>query len=270
MRKITTCVLLYGDHPDLARRCLSSIFANLPKGSAYISDFRLGLNEVGEASRDRALSWAKRVLAEFGIPTTFYTPERNVFKYPLMRRMFYSHTRPSEYIMWFDDDSFFAELTGDWWSKLMSEMENHAITGQHWLMPLMGNQWKWIQAQSWYNPQVGEPKLYRGRRHLTFCQGAWWVAWRDLLEKYDWPIPELRHNGGDSMLGELLRHQGIKMGRFVGRSTKNGIRINADNAGSFSKAKRRGYTESRIGWDYTGRPLPTGHQIFECNIQGVE
>jgi hypothetical protein len=133
-------------------------------------------------------------------------------------------------------------------------------------MPIQGKQWEWIKSQPWYNPSVGMPKKIRHRGKDTyafeFCQGAWWVAKTHILLKHDWPLAEIRHNGGDSMLGELCRHQGLRMGRFYGS-----VHINADKQGRHSKAKRRGHSENRVGWNYAGQPLDaTTHHQFEVAI----
>ena len=66
------------------------------------------------------------------------------------------------------------------------------------------------------------------------------------------------------MLGELFRHQGLRLGRFHG-----GVRINADAQGRHSKAKRRGVSENRVGWNFTGQPLDTSHQVFDYETELV-
>lgn len=63
-----------------------------------------------------------------------------------------------------------------------------------------------------------------------------------VLADYGWPHPQLRHRGGDVLLGELIRHQGLKLINF-----KSGVAINADELGKESASKRRGYDEPPIG-----------------------
>jgi hypothetical protein len=42
-----------------------------------------------------------------------------------------------------------------------------------------------------------------------FATGGWWVANMDFLRRWDYPFKALHHNGGDSILGEVLRQQGL-------------------------------------------------------------
>ena len=63
----SVCVLLYGDYPDLASRCLQSIRNS--DGAVYVQDIRLGLHNVSLATRkvvDREIalfngSWGSNV-----------------------------------------------------------------------------------------------------------------------------------------------------------------------------------------------------------------
>lgn len=262
---ITVCVLFYGDHFDLASRCLNSIGAALPVGHAHVDHFRLGLNAVSIETREFVDHWARCQHGQYGIPSIIYEMETNQYKYPVMRKMFHKDEDRfplSEYTMWFDDDSYF-EACGpaeseEWWWKILSLMSKFDMIGQnYWVMPVQGKQWEWIKTQPWYNPDVGTPKLFRGKPVFRFVQGAWWVIRSSLLIKLDWPIKELRHNGGDSLLGEVLRHQRCVTGKFY-----KGVRINADSQGRHSKALRRGHSENRVGWDYDGTPLSTTHHDF--------
>ena len=52
----------------------------------------------------------------------------------------------------------------------------------------------------------------------------------------------LKHRGGDVLLGELIRSQGLKLANY-----KKGVAINADDNGKESASKRRGYDEQPIG-----------------------
>jgi len=209
--------------------------------------------------------FARRIWEKHGIQSRiFYAP--NVYKYPIMRRMFYDHEPLAEATMWFDDDSYFEiPQPTNWWEHLWAHLEKGDMLGQIWLMPIQGNQWEWIQSQPWHRPGLGLPtKKHKGKPCFEFCQGGWWVIRSEVLRRYDWPLAEIRHNGGDSMLGELFRHQGLRMGRFYG-----GVRINADAQGRHSKASRRGMSEKRVGWNYSGQPLDTSHQQFEYETELV-
>ena len=255
-RKLSICALFYGDHSDLATRCLGSIERSLSGGARYVQDFRLACNVVSPETLAIVRAFADSTLAKYGIPSRLFFFD-DVHKYPAMRRLFDAHEPLADATMWFDDDSYFEGVRdAAWWLSMWENLEQADMLGQFWLMPIQGNQWQWVKSQSWFNEQVGlPPKKVRGKLAFEFCQGAWWVIRSEILKRYDWPLAEIRHNGGDSMLGELFRHQGLRMARFYG-----GVRINADEKGRHSKAKRRGYNERRVGADYTGKPLDTSHQ----------
>jgi len=272
MKPLTICALLYGDHFDLAQRCLGSIETAIPGGNRYVAAFRIGLNECCPATLRYVRDVTKRLTSSYAdLRIETYSTETNVCKYPLMRRIF-REPEPikTKYAMWFDDDSYFDETKVDkkWWPAMFEAIKGKAMIGQHWLMPIQGNQWAWIESQPWFNAAVGRPpKMARNKVAFEFCQGGWWVAESKALLNNDWPLPEIRHNGGDSLLGEMLRHLGLKMGRFYG-----GVHINADASGRHSKAARRGYTEKHVGWDYAGKPLSTAHQEFtyKYNVFGAD
>jgi hypothetical protein len=177
-----------------------------------------------------------------------------------MRRMFHDGGDPlAELVMWFDDDTYLDEKANllAWWQDIEQLMNLHHMIGQHWFLAMQGQQWDWIKTQPWYNPEAGLPTMLKGRRRFQFCQGAWWVIRREAIRDLNWPPPELKHNGGDSLLGEAVRQQGWSMGRY-----SRWLHINADARGRDSQAVRRGFSEPVIGKHYKGQPLPTDHQNF--------
>lgn len=253
-KPLTVCALFYGDHIQLAERCLTSIEQSLDAGCEHVEEFRFGMNAISARVRNYVHDFCHRVADNHSIPSHTLYAWDNALKYPMMRRLFYRSPLHTEYVMWFDDDSYF-EPNRDkkWWRDMLTAARNHDMIGQFWLMPVQGNQLEWITTQPWFNAQAGPPpkKTPRGVLAFEFCQGAWWVIRSRVLQDLDWPVPEIRHNGGDSMLGEALRHCGYRMGRFYG-----GVRINADVKGAHSKSKRRGLSENRVGWDYRPGTAP--------------
>lgn len=259
----SVCVLLYGDHASLAARCLNSIASGTVR---RVRDYRVGLNAVSAETRNFAYAWAEE-RRKAGIPVYIFETPINRYKYPIMRRMLYTEPpipKPADLIMWFDDDSYLTNEDPDWIDKVYEVASTHDVVGQYgWEMPMQGRQWNWIMSQMWFNETVGPPQPGKSNRPaFRFVQGAWWVARRAFLAAHNYPWPELRHNGGDSMLGEMCRHVGAKMARF-----DEGVRINADADGNHSKATRRGdTTDERIGAKYDGTPLDTSHQQFLIQI----
>lgn len=270
MKPITICALFFNSYTDLARRCLDSICKGLAdNGGQFVQELRFGLNVPSLKLAGMVMDWAQRIRDQFGIRCVLFDAPKNKYKYPMMRRMFFQRPLETEYVMWFDDDSFLVDpLPKRWWATVFAEARSHDMIGQHWLMPVQGNQLEWIKTQPWFNPnvQLRPPKSGKGKPAFEFCQGAWWVIRTSVLQKYDWPIKEIRHNGGDSMLGELFRHQGLRMGRFYG-----GVRINADEKGRHSKSKRRGHSENRVGWDFKpGQAIDLSFQDFETGVVVID
>ena len=243
----SVCVLLYGDYPGLAARCLRSI--RLSGGQDCVSDIRIGLHDISAASR-RIVGNELDALAE-GWPCKIiiYEPIGNTCKYPTFRRMVHDEDDPvSEHVMWFDDDSYIC--APDFWLRLDEALWGADMLGQLCCLPVQGTQWEWICTQPWYR---GLPRPQK----FTFCPGGWWVIKSSVLRHLNWPVPELKHCGGDSLLGEALRQNRYRITRY-----DYGVRINADSWGRHAQAPRRGLSERVLGYDYAGKPYSTSHQNF--------
>jgi hypothetical protein len=273
MMGISVCILCYGDYPQLASRCCGSIERALAglKAEAGVADIRFGLNACGTATREVIEAFATRMADHY--PVWLYIPRdnRNVLKYPLMRRMFWDHQHPlSDWVMWFDDDAYLTSeaATASWWSQLAALRDNYDIIGQPMLRHVQGSQAVWMSTQRWYNESAGAPAVCNigGKRRPTFVfmQGSWWLLRTEAIRRTNWPIPELRHCGGDALFGEVCRHTGLRSGRF-----EHGVRFNADEKGCNSKSFRRGYDERLIGAGYCGQPLGVDHQQFELDVLDV-
>jgi hypothetical protein len=90
-------------------------------------------------------------------------------------------------------------------------------------------------------------------------QGAWWIADPAFLARWDYPFPELRHNGGDVLLGELCRQQGASTFAY-----RDGVAINACPAGHESRAARRGLRTQPLWHDYDpDRPADLSHHRWD-------
>lgn len=242
------CILLYGNYPALARRCLSSIRNS--GGQQYVQDIRIALHNVSAETLTIVKDEIRAFNGSWPCPIIVYEPLGNVYKYPTMRRLVYDDEHPpAEYIMWFDDDSYISSAY--FWSQLLDALPHGDMLGQVWQLDIQGRQWEWVQSQPWYNHDCLPATSIR------FCQGAWWVIKTDVLRALNWPVPELKHCGGDSMLGEALRHGGYRIKKF-----DYGVRINANEDGQHSQMPRRGYTERVIGADYVGKPYDTSHHLF--------
>lgn len=196
----TVCGLLYGNHLELASRVLESI-----SSTWLVGEIRLGLNEVSSDTFDFVCQWAAKKSKNTKV--SLYQPDNgaNVGKYPLMLRMFSDIT--TDKIMWFDDDSYLENSNEAWWKAVHVQSKPYAVFGSLHRIRQRGKQYMAIPSQPWY---TGKPV---DSRHLyRFATGGWWIGDVSFLKKWNYPFPQLRHNGGDSILGELVRQQDAKLG----------------------------------------------------------
>jgi hypothetical protein len=200
----TVCALLYGDYPALAERLLSS----LPQQNcSVIEEFRIGLNAVSTATETLVQRWAARQAEHW--PVTVFKTEQNPGKYPMMRQMLQPKT--ATHLMWFDDDSFL-DSGASWWQlvadKVCAAGPDFVQLGIPHAIRQRGEQYAAIRQQPWYQYPVSKSHHYR------FITGGWWVADAAFLRRWDYPFKGLHHNGGDSILGELIRQQNRTLHSF--------------------------------------------------------
>ncbi len=232
MSKFTVCVLLYGDHLALASRCLEPLFKAAGLG---LINLRIGLNEVCNAT----LQFVKDNTPKSCI---LFEANPQIYKYPMMRRMLYDCPVDTEYFMWFDDDSFIKEDVGSWFCDVEKIMQSCDMLGSVYTIGYSQEQAAWAKTQPWY---TGKPINPRPK----FATGGWWCVRTDLLKKHDWPIPQLKHSGGDVALGVLVEQQSYRLKHF-----NKGVAINANDEGKESSATRRGFSGKE-------KPIGTGFRV---------
>lgn len=240
--KAHTFTLLYGrDHFGLHKRLIDSFHRAMPDEMV----FHVVLNEVGPDS-------AKLVegLRERFAGVHLYTTEKNTPKYDLMRSMFQPFKDQDmgvDWIVWFDDDSHIVDDA--WWPRTtawLADRPDAVYAGQPWFVDWRGGQASFIQEASWYR---GEPPAMVGHKKkrpgIDFAQGAYWWLKVSLMRELNWPDPRIHHNGGDTMLGEAVRQQGLPFHRMPFHCF--GVKVN--------DAKRRGYAEAPAGCDNKGERI---------------
>ncbi len=243
--KFTCFVLCYGDHYDLAKRCLDSILKTAPAG-------RLDLRVAANACSERTLAYLR------DLPLTrLYVNAENRKKYPVMREMFRDPVCPitTNYLMWFDDDSY---VTNPAWLEWLagSIVANHDHGGRHygWLhihdLKLFVKNGhdprKWFEQSASYR---GRPFRVRGTKQeapngtvVEFVPGSFWALHTRTMLEADIPEPRLVHNGGDITMGWQVTQAGYKT-----------IGFNRDRQFVYSSGSpRRGYSEQ---FPWAGRPL---------------
>jgi hypothetical protein len=245
--KISINVLCYGDYPELADRCLGSIVRSL--GWGHVADLRVGLNAVSEATA--AVAAAHLHAAGRMVPAYSYRTERNVGKYPLMRRMFNDAKRPlADYVTWFDDDSFVRDESPAFWQAVVGRMRDADMIGSTYWQGFKPSQRSRIPRQPWF---AGRPLAQRA----YFATGGWWTIRASILGRWDYPFEELYHKGGDVALGELFRQQGLRLLHF-----NDGVAINYDkDRGGESHAVTRGIQPDETPWAFSADPDPAVHDF---------
>lgn len=237
------CMLMYGDHADLARRCLTSLRHAVWWGN--VLDVRIGFNDACPLTR----GIASEVAGSFHESMFWgFDAGKNVGKYPMMRRMLYDVPLGGDYVIWFDDDSYWtvqpagSYLGGvvKWWDKLSNLLKDCSMLGSvyHLNRKCFDHRfkecWYGIRAQPWFTGK--KPCAYND---FEFVTGGWWAISTKILKKHDWPPYEVFHTGGDTLLGEMCRQQGYRIGHF-----NEGVAINAGPLGQESGARRRGFLSS--------------------------
>ena len=210
---MTAFVLLYGDYPELAKQFLEHWNRN-----AFGLPLRVGMNGCGEATRRRV----RESTACGGGCIQVLESETNLGKAPMMRRMFRSWPIHSEWIVWFDDDSF--PFRADWESSLrvaIAAQPEAAMLGVPAEVTMDVRMARWVESAPWYRgvPWLGEVGG-EGLRRIEFILGGFWVLRTEWIWRLDWPDARLGHFGDDVALGEAIRQQGGKLGFF-----RSGVRI---------------------------------------------
>jgi hypothetical protein len=264
---LSICVLLYGDHRDLATRCLGSItLSDVSEIQSKVQDIRVGLNDLSRENEAYVNLWAAKASKACRFPIITYKRKgsKKPVKYPMMRRMFYDPKRPmGRYLMWFDDDSYVVPRRDDphlWWLETIEQLEAGTdVIGQWWDMPIQGSQWDWIRLQPWRDMSLPRPSKF------SFPQGGWWSARTQFILLNNYPFRQLSHTGGDVMLGELCRHTKARTTDVT--ADYDSVRINADESGDHSTSPRRGVIkELPLGYASSDLKSNYSHQNFVVRV----
>lgn len=223
--------LLYGNYHALHQRLVDSLIKHTPAAEAEIV---LWCNTVCEATKEMLRKHAARV--------HYFFSDENVPKYEVMRKLFRKdHPPTAPWIVWFDDDSYIEKP--DWWKKTRQFIEQRAsenicYVGQRWYVHYLPGQEEFIKESKWYRgvPFGMHPTRRRGvtKVGILFATGGYVWLRTDVMEQLCWPDDRLVHNGGDTLLGEAIRQQGLALHNY-----SYGVAVN--------KAKRRGRSDRPAG-----------------------
>jgi hypothetical protein len=211
---VTVCVLCYGDHPNLARRLLKSLRSFIPQGAVRL---RLGLNAVSDRTR--------AVVGEalFGLePEVLVDSKENLFKLPMMRRLFYDRPLATPWTIWFDDDSYVYRsdwlTTLSWHSQLRPDVD---MWGRRLFVRVDEESRSFVRTAPWFRGLELATDTEAGMYRLDFIAGGFWAIRTSCLHRLGWPEARLLHFGDDYMLGEALRQDGRVLGQCF-----SGVAIN--------------------------------------------
>ncbi len=202
-RRFTLCLLLYGNANAAARQ----LKERWKKPWDDAIGFRFGLN---------ACKVANAALAEIA-PVPFICRERtNIGKPALMRRLFHERRIDTEWTIWFDDDSF--PYRADWLQALevaIAAQPDVAMLGVPAVTEVSARMVNFIREAPWYRGVPLEPSRTRtSAARLHFILGGFWAIKTEWIYKLDWPDPRIVHFEDDYLLGEAIRQNGGKLGRF--------------------------------------------------------
>lgn len=244
-------VLCYGNYPELADKCLGSLFEGIHP--SIVKDVRIGINECSEVSE----AVIRTVAMNSPVPVYGYKVfDFPAFKYPIMRTMlFQSLPVTSTHWMWFDDDTYVKPDASALWLKDLSIVaDRYDVIGyRRFFRQIRPGQAEGIAKQAWF----------RGKKvqqfNTPFLQGGWWVARYALMRSWNYPFQELRHNNGDVMLGHLTHQQAFK--ELVLDEKKSPVAVDVH--------KRRGILATPWPWQ-AGGPTDLSHHKFRIVVERLD
>jgi len=225
-------VLFYGQYTDLHKRIIDSMRKYMPKEECRPVFWA---NTVS----DETLYMLYELSQEFEAAHVVNSAE-NVPKYKAMRQLYHGEHKPyAPWILWMDDDTYIVKP--DWWKKTKAFLQSDPMisyVGQKWYVHHADGQWDFIKAASWFKGK--EPEMVPTKTKGVKKPGIWFMTggyvWlkTGVMKALNWPDQRLNHNGGDTLLGEAIRQQGLPRHHF-----DYGVMVN--------KAKRRGLSEAPAG-----------------------
>jgi hypothetical protein len=161
----------------------------------------------------------------------------------MMRHLFSVAGASRPWTMWFDDDSYLTNPSAAWLESLAAASTRADMLGHVHVIGWHGEQRAWVQRQPWY----GNKPMHR--KNIVFAAGGWWCVRTEILRRHRYPFAGLDHNGGDTMLGELIYQQGLKL-------------VNWHQDVMVNRAPRRGYSSPPLGFRLDQKPVVVTSPIY--------
>jgi Flp pilus assembly protein TadD len=258
--RATVCVLTFGHYLPYFRRCLDSVLRHTPGGRI---ELRLGFNAApvslayarrelpaeGKAAEGLSSTGGIRqesYVSRGGMTVRLWESPVNLYKEPMARLMLHDVPLATDYVVWFDDDSFVEE---GWWETLCPLFDRGVdYIGRPWWVNYLPGQEDMVRSQSWYR---GVPFDARdGRPGVWFMTGGFLALRSERLREANFPDTErewkgdtLKQYGGDTLLGEIARQLG-----WTRAAHDTHVKVNVDLEGRHP-APRRGGTGRQFGSD---------------------
>lgn len=208
---VTICVICYGNNAWLARRFLQSLYKNTDPALFHL---RAGLNEAEPATHHLFETYSQRHQN-----IDIFVEPANIFKNPLMRRIFHEDRIASHWTVWCDDDTYFTRP--DWLQRLALRIESSPDVDMwgwiHLLWSRDESTLNWIRVAPWFRNRplrCGTDLEGKKAVEFRFATGAFWALRTALIYQLDWPDPRLKQGGEDFILGEALRQRGCRIEDF--------------------------------------------------------
>ncbi len=215
---VTVCVICYGQHPALAQKFLTNLY-RYTRADRF--SLRIGLN----AACAETVKLTHAAAREHG-NIWIHSEPRNIFKSPLMAKLFSLKPIQTDWVVWFDDDSF--PYRSDWLPGLGLRIEQQPgvdVWGKMFYIDADQSVTEFIRSASWFRGtplnHLTPSGEWSERPLLNFVGGGFWAARTEVLKALSWPDPRLVQNGEDYIFGEALRQNGYRIGQY-----QSGVRIN--------------------------------------------
>ncbi len=199
---LTIGVVFYGNNPLLCQRFLDHLYRFTDPRAFQL---RAGLNSVCNETRDLVLQASEtygNVLIE--------ESDVNLYKCPMMRRLFYSTKVGSDWTVWFDDDSY---IKGPHWlldlALAIEKYHQSDLFGCLMRVNVDDSLEKFITSSPWYHGVERRRHPEQGNPIIQFPVGGFWAARTARLYEVDWPDTRLTLYHEDFIMGEAMRQHGV-------------------------------------------------------------
>jgi|JI10StandDraft_1071094.scaffolds.fasta_scaffold06965_5 ADP-heptose:LPS heptosyltransferase len=246
--KLTVFVLCYGDHSDIAKKCLGSLLKSMPIERL---DIRVATNM---ASQD-TIQYLKTLPI-----TKLYINSENRYKYPVMREILRDKQCPikTSYFLWLDDDTWV--INPNWIQDLCQNIISMHDMRYRMYGTLMYHDLamynkpnhdprNWFRKGSWhkgidFRVKSSQQEAPNGSV-IDFAVGYCWAMATHLIEDADIPDRRLEHNGGDITIGEQVHQAG-----YLIRNWNRGKQF--ITCPTRQQGGRRGFSQ-KFPWDYDAK-----------------